>query len=233
MGACRVSPRPQRAITRRKTLGGTASSSEAYSPHHGPFVYRWMDGRRGRVASIPQVYVPLRQLCPRRTTWHAVRMIAVYAGRFDPVTNGHLDIVRRASRIFDQVTIAVYDAPADKTLFPTSQRVSMLKTSVQEMPSVEVESFDGLLTDFVRNRGADAIVRGLRAVTDFSVEFDQALMYKDMAPEIEQVYLMSDLRFVFVRATRIREVARLGHDVSHLVPEPVAAALQEIWPLKS
>ena len=160
-------------------------------------------------------------------------MIAVYAGRFDPVTNGHLDIVRRASRIFERVIIAVYDAPADKTLFPTSQRVSMLRTSVQEMPSVEVEEFDGLLTDFVRNRGADAIVRGLRAVTDFSVEFDQALMYKDMAPEIEQVYLMSDLRFVFVRATRIREVARLGHDVSHLVPEPVAAALQEIWPLRS
>jgi pantetheine-phosphate adenylyltransferase len=174
-----------------------------------------------------------RRLCPRRMTCHAVRMIAVYAGRFDPVTNGHLDIVRRASRIFDRVIIAVYDAPADKMLFPTSQRVAMLKTSVQEMPSVDVEEFDGLLTDFARNRGADAIVRGLRAVTDFSVEFDQALMYKDMAPEIEQVYLMSDLRFVFVRATRIREVARLGHDVSHLVPEPVAAALQEIWPLKS
>ncbi len=110
----------------------------------------------------------------------------------------------------------------------------MLEGSGREMPSVDVEEFDGLLTDFVRNRGADPIVRGLRAVTDFSVEFDQALMYKDMAPEIEQVYLMVVIvRFVFVRATRIREVARLGHDVSHLVPEPVAAALQEIWPLKS
>lgn len=160
-------------------------------------------------------------------------MIAVYAGRFDPVTNGHLDIVRRASRIFDRVIVAVYDAPTDKTLFPTSKRVSMLKMSVEDLTSVQVEEFDGLLTDFVRNRGADAIVRGLRAVTDFSVEFDQALMYKDMAPEIEQVYLMSDLRFVFVRATRIREVAGLGHDVSHLVPEAVAAALQELWPPRS
>jgi pantetheine-phosphate adenylyltransferase len=160
-------------------------------------------------------------------------MIAVYAGRFDPVTNGHLDIVRRASRIFDRLIVAVYDAPADKTLFPTSKRISMLETSVQDLPSVQVEEFDGLLTDFVRSRGADAIVRGLRAVTDFSVEFDQALMYKDMAPEIEQVYLMSDLRFVFVRATRIREVASLGHDVAHLVPESVAAALQELWPPKS
>src|SRR3982751_5717526 len=108
-------------------------------------------------------------------------MIAVYAGRFDPVTNGHLDILRRAAPIFEQVVVAVFDAPSDKTLFPTTQRVSMLQT----------------------------IVRGLRAVTDFSVEFDQALMYKDMAPEIEQVYLMSDLKFVFVRAARIREVAAL------------------------
>src|SRR5437868_10369893 len=154
-------------------------------------------------------------------------MIAVYAGRFDPVTNGHLDILRRAARIFEQVVVAVLDAPSDKTLFPTSQRVSMLQTCVQDMPGVSVEPFEGLLTDFVRDRGATAIVRGLRAVTDFSVEFDQALMYKDMAPEIEQVYLMSDLRFVFVRATRIREVAALGYDVSHLVPEPAVVALRE------
>ena len=109
----------------------------------------------------------------------------------------------------------------------------MLQTCVQDMPAVSVEPFEGLLTDFVRDRRADAIVRGLRAVTDFSVEFDQALMYKDMAPEIEQVYLMSDLKFVFVRAARIREVAALGHDVAHLVPKPVALALKEIWPLKS
>src|SRR2546423_9337930 len=179
-------------------------------------------------------------------------MIAVYAGRFDPVTNGHLDILRRAARIFAQVVVAVFDEPSDQTLFATSQRVSMLQTCVQDIPGVSVEPFEGLLTDFVRDRGADAIVRGLRAVTDFvrdrgadaivrglravtdfSVEFDQALMYKDMAPEIEQVYLMNDLNFVFVRAARIREVAALGHDVAHLVPTPVAAALQEIWPLKS
>ena len=160
-------------------------------------------------------------------------MIAVYAGRFDPVTNGHLDILRRAARIFEQVVVAVFDAPSDKTLFSTSRRVSMFQACVQDMPSVSVESFDGLLTDFVRTVGADAIVRGLRAVSDFSVEFDQALMYKDMAPEIEQAYLMSDLKFVFVRAARIREVAALGHDVAHLVPEPVALALREIWPLKS
>ena len=164
---------------------------------------------------------------------NTVRVIAVYAGRFDPVTNGHLDILGRAARLFDNVVVAVYDAPADKSLFSTAKRVSMVQECVEDMPSVSVEAFAGLLTDFVRSRGADLIVRGLRAVTDFSVEFDQALMYKDMAPEIEQVYLMSDLRFVFVRAARIREVAALGHDVSHLVPEVVAAALQEVWTTKA
>ena len=160
-------------------------------------------------------------------------MIAIYAGRFDPVTNGHLDIVRRAARIFDGIVVAVYDLAEGKTLFPTSKRISMLEASLGDQPSVVVEPFTGLLTEFARNRGADAIVRGMRAVTDFSVEFDQALMYKDMAPEIEQVYLLSDLKYVFVRATRIREVAALGHDVSHLVPEAAATALREIWPTKS
>jgi len=160
-------------------------------------------------------------------------VIAVYAGRFDPVTNGHLDIVGRAARIFERVVVAVYDTPEDETLFPTSKRVSMLEACLGHESSVSVEPFVGLLTDFVRDRSAHAIVRGLRAVTDFSVEFDQGLMYKDMAPEIEQVYLMSDLKYVFVRATRIREVAALGHDVAHLVPEAAAAALREIWPPKS
>jgi len=159
-------------------------------------------------------------------------MIAVYAGRFDPVTNGHLDIIRRAARLFERTIVAVYDGPEAQTLFPTGKRVAMLEASLADEPSTSVERFAGLLTDFVRSRGADAIVRGLRAVTDFSVEFDQALMYKDMAPEIEQVYLMSDLKYVFVRATRIREVAALGHDVAHLVPEPAAVALRELWPLK-
>lgn len=160
-------------------------------------------------------------------------MIGVYAGRFDPVTNGHLDIVRRAARLFEQVIVAVYDVPDARTLFPTDKRVAMLEDCLADDPSLSVEPFAGLLPDFARARGAGAIVRGMRAVTDFSVEFDQALMYKDMAPEIEQVYLMSDLRYVFIRASRIREVAALGHDVAHLVPEPAAAALREIWPTKS
>src|SRR5256885_8905033 len=104
-------------------------------------------------------------------------MIAVYAGRFDPVTNGHLDILRRAARIFEQVVVAAFDAPSDKTLFPTSQRVSMLQTCVQDMPSVSVEPFEGLLTDFVRDRGGGSILRRLHHGTHLSVAFAPTLMY--------------------------------------------------------
>ena len=159
-------------------------------------------------------------------------MIAVYAGRFDPVTNGHLDILQAGGPDLRPGGRGGVRHAGGKSLFDTAQRVAMIEACVTDDPTVSVEPFSGLLTDFVRARGADAIVRGLRAVTDFSVEFDQALMYKDMAPEVEQVFLMSDLRYVFVRATRIREVAALGHDVSHLVPPSAAAALAGVWPPK-
>jgi pantetheine-phosphate adenylyltransferase len=157
-------------------------------------------------------------------------MIGVYAGRFDPATNGHIDIATRAARLFERLVVAVYDLPADRSLFTTSERVAMLCDSLPEGAEISVEPFSGLLTDFVRGRGATAIVRGLRAVTDFSVEFDQALMYKDIAPEIEQIYLMTDLRYIFLSASRVREVAALGHDVSRLVPAAVATALRRRVP---
>ena len=153
-------------------------------------------------------------------------MIGVYAGRFDPATNGHLDLIDRAERLFDHLVVAVYELPPDRSLFSTPERVALLRESLGDRPGVSVETFSGLLTDFVNERGAHCIVRGLRAVTDFSVEFDQALMYKEMAPGIEQVYLMSDLRYIFLSASRVREVAALGYDVGRLVPPPVAAALR-------
>ena len=153
-------------------------------------------------------------------------VLAVYAGRFDPLTNGHRDIAVRAARLFDSVIVAVYDLPAERCLFSTEQRVELARASLTDVARVQVKSFSGLLPSFVRGEGAEVIVRGLRAVTDFSVEFDQALMYKDMAPDIEQVYLMSDHRHIFLSASRIREVAALGHDVSHLVPAPVVDALR-------
>lgn len=153
-------------------------------------------------------------------------MLAIYAGRFDPATNGHLDLVTRAARLFDQLIVAVYELPSDRSMFSTDERVDMMRRSVAEQGNIEVMQFSGLLTEFARAQRAEVLVRGIRAVTDFYAEFDQALMYKTMAPEIEQVYLMSSLEHLFISATRIREVYTLGYDVRALVPAPVAEALE-------
>ena len=152
-------------------------------------------------------------------------MLAIYAGRFDPATNGHLDIILRAAQLFDELIVAVYELPPEKAMFSTQERVAMVQQSIAGNGRIRVMEFSGLLTDFAREQNAKVLVRGLRAVTDFYAEFDQALMYKKMAPEIEQVYLMSDLQHLFISATRIREVYSLGYDVRDLVPPPVLEGL--------
>jgi len=153
-------------------------------------------------------------------------IIAIYPGRFDPVTNGHLDIARRAATLFDQVIVGVYDLPPDRSLFTTEERVELFRQAVASLPNVEVKPFSGLTVDFARQEGAKVLVRGIRAVTDFEAEFDMALMNKRMAPEIESVFLMASLEHLFVSGHRIREVASLGYDVSGLVPPHVAEALK-------
>lgn len=153
-------------------------------------------------------------------------MLAIYPGRFDPMTNGHLDLVARASHLFDELIVAVYELPAERSLFSTEERMAMVSESIGAHQNVRVESFSGLLTDFARQQSAQVLVRGIRAVSDFYAEFDQSLMYHKMAPEIEQVYLMSSLEHLFISATRIREVSALGYDVRDLAPEPVVARLR-------
>jgi len=152
---------------------------------------------------------------------------AVYPGRFDPVTLGHVDIAQRAATLFDRVVVAVYDLPPSGCLFTTEQRVSLFAEAVRHIEHVEVKSFTGLIVDFAREEAAKALVRGIRAVTDFEAEFDMALMNSKMAPEIESVYLMASLEHLFVSGHRIREVASMGYDVGELVPPRVAAALRE------
>jgi pantetheine-phosphate adenylyltransferase len=152
--------------------------------------------------------------------------VALYPGRFDPVTNGHLDIARRAANLFDRVVVAVFDLPSG-TLFSTEERVSMFRKAVEDDDRIDVEPFRGLMVEFARKQRASAIVRAIRSVTDFSYEFDMALMNKRMAPDIESVYLMASLEFLFISGTRIREVAGLGFDVRDLVPAHVATALKE------
>jgi len=153
--------------------------------------------------------------------------VALYPGRFDPVTNGHLDIARRTAVLFESLVVAVYDLPED-SLFTTQERVQLFTESVANLglDNVIVKSFTGLVVDFAQQESANVLVRGIRAVTDFEAEFDMALMNKKMAPEIESIYMMASLEHLFISGRRIREVASLGYDVSNLVPEPVAVALR-------
>ena len=153
--------------------------------------------------------------------------VALYPGRFDPVTNGHVDIAQRAASLFENVVIAIYDLPPEKSLFSTPERVALFEEAVAHLQNVEVKSFVGLVVDFARAEQAKVMVRGIRAVTDFEAELDMALMNKKMAPEIEAVYLMASLEHLYVSGHRIREVANLGYDVGELVPPHVVAALDK------
>jgi pantetheine-phosphate adenylyltransferase len=153
---------------------------------------------------------------------------AVYPGSFDPVTLGHVDIGRRAAKLFDHVIVAVY-AHSDKpgALFTTDERVAMARDAFADCPNVTVDSFTGLAVEYARQRGANAIVRGLRAVSDFEYEFKLAHMNAHLAPEIEVVCLMTSSRHSFISSSLIREVASLGGDLRGLVSDHVLRALNE------
>ncbi|MCH8274282.1 MAG: pantetheine-phosphate adenylyltransferase [Armatimonadetes bacterium] len=151
--------------------------------------------------------------------------IAVYPGSFDPPTHGHMDLIRRAARLFDRLIIAVGRNPGKDTLFEAGDRVEMLREITEDLANVEVEVFDGLLMDFAKGKGASAVVRGLRAVSDFDSEFQMALMNRTLAPEIETVFLMASAEHMFVSSSIVKEVAELGGDIRELVPEPVARRL--------
>ena len=153
--------------------------------------------------------------------------IAVYPGAFDPITNGHLDIAERAAKLFDKLIIGVYDTPAKNLLFTTGERVDLVRQSVAHLPNVSVESFSILTVDFVKQVGAQAIVRGLRVGGDFEREFEMALMNKKLSPDCELVCLMTSLKYQFVSSSLLKEVAELGGNIKDLVPESVAASLRK------
>jgi pantetheine-phosphate adenylyltransferase len=150
--------------------------------------------------------------------------IALFAGRFDPVTNGHLDTAQRAAELFDELVIGV--AESSSTLFSTEERVELFKDAVDGVGNVRVMRYGGLTVNFARSLGATVLIRSMRGNTDFEMEFSQALMNRQMAPEIESVYLIARLEHLFISGTRIREVAGLGYDVTGLVPANVAEALK-------
>lgn len=151
--------------------------------------------------------------------------IAIYPGSFDPITNGHLDIITRAAKLFQKLIIGVYDKPAKQLLFNTEERMEMARKTIAPLPNVEVKIFSGLAVDFAKEVNAQAIVRGLRMSGDFENEFDLAMMNKKLAPEIEIVCLMADMEYQFLSSSLLKEAARLGGDIEGFVPEHVAEAL--------
>ena len=151
---------------------------------------------------------------------------AIYPGTFDPITNGHLDLIHRASRLFDQVIVAVAGSTAKNTRFDVSSRVAFARTALADTPNVEVADFDGLLVHFAQTRGASIILRGLRAISDFDYEFQLASMNRRLAPEVETVFLTSDERFSYISSSLVREIATLGGDVTPFVHPAVEAALR-------
>ncbi|ORJ63621.1 pantetheine-phosphate adenylyltransferase [Geothermobacter hydrogeniphilus] len=153
--------------------------------------------------------------------------IAVYPGSFDPITNGHLDIIQRGLEVFDQVIIAVARNSEKKSLFTTAERLAMIEQVVAENPRLKVDTFEGLLVDYVVSQGARVILRGLRAVSDFEYEFQIAQMNHAVHEEVETLFMMTSVSYGYLSSSIVKEVASLGGNVDTLVPEPVLAALRE------
>ena len=155
---------------------------------------------------------------------------AVYPGSFDPITNGHLDIVERAVRLFDRVTLGVARREAKHPLFSVEERVALARQVTARFPNVEVAGFDNLLADFVRSAGAGTVIRGLRAVLDFDYEFQMVLTNRKIAPDIDTVFFLPSERYFYLSSSMVKEIASLGGPVSCFVPEPVLKALQTRFP---
>jgi pantetheine-phosphate adenylyltransferase len=152
---------------------------------------------------------------------------ALYPGSFDPLTNGHLDIVDRTAQIFGRVVIAVLENPSKQPLFTTAERVAMIHESLGERPGVEVTTFNGLTVDFARQVGARVIVRGLRAVSDFESEFQMALMNRRLEPDVTTIFIPTSLRHLFLSSSLIKELAEFGGDISEFVPANVVGPLKQ------
>jgi pantetheine-phosphate adenylyltransferase len=153
--------------------------------------------------------------------------IGLYAGTFDPVTNGHMDILSRSLEIFDRVIVAVAESTPKNTSFSLDERVEMLAVAVAGMDRVEVRPFSGLLVEFAIKSGAAAVIRGLRAVSDFEYEFQMALMNRRLESRIETVFLMPSEEFTYLNSSLVKEIASGGGDISQFVPEVVASVLKE------
>jgi len=156
--------------------------------------------------------------------------IAVYAGTFDPITFGHLDVIQRASKIFDKIVVAVTTNPGKEPLFSLGERVSLAKESTKGMSGVSVEPFSGMLVDFLKKKNTHVILRGLRELSDFEAEFQQALVNRKLSPEIDTVFIMTQPRYFYLSSSMIKEIASLNGPLHEFVPEPVEKALRKKTP---
>jgi pantetheine-phosphate adenylyltransferase len=152
---------------------------------------------------------------------------AVYPGTFDPITNGHTDLVSRAARVFDKVTIAIAESPHKKPLFELDERINLARHQMAYLGNVEVVGFSNLLVEFVQQIGANVIIRGLRAVSDFEYEFQLASMNRHLAPSVETLFLTPDEDYGFISSSLVKEIARLNGDVSNFVCEEVQQAMKQ------
>jgi pantetheine-phosphate adenylyltransferase len=155
---------------------------------------------------------------------------AIYPGSFDPVTNGHLDLIARAANIFDHLVVAILRNSAKNPLFTVEERVAMLSEGTAAFSNVSVSTFDGLLVDFAREQRAHAVVRGIRAISDYEYEFQMALMNRRLSPEVETIFLMPDAKYSFVSSRLVKEVFRLGGSVEGLVPKFVIERMKDKRP---
>lgn len=153
-------------------------------------------------------------------------IVALYPGSFDPVTNGHLDIIERAAGIFDRLIVAAAENPAKTPLFSLEERTAMIEENTRHIGNLTVTGFSGLLADYARECGARVLVKGLRAISDFESEFQQAHMNRTLRSDLETVFLMTDLAYAFLSSSIVKEVARLGGSVAHMAPEGVERRLR-------
>ncbi len=156
-----------------------------------------------------------------------MQRVAIYPGSFDPVTKGHLDIIERGLKFFDRIIVTILCNPSKKSLFTIEERVEMLEISLKEFSGVEIGTYNGLLVDYAVQRNAGAILRGMRAVSDFEYEFQMALMNRKLKRDIQTVFLMTSLRWIFTSSSIIKEAARFGGDIEEMVPPIVNQRLKE------
>ena len=153
--------------------------------------------------------------------------IAVYPGSFDPITNGHLDIIRRASKLYDQLIVGVLDNSSKKPMFSSADRKAMIEEAISELPNVKCDIFSGLLVDFAKMNGASVIVKGLRTVSDFEYEFQMALANKKLNPEVETVFLTTAAENMYLSSSMVKQIASMGGDVGDFVPEQIRQDITE------